>query len=259
MKPKKKKQPKSSAPLWMVTYSDMMTLILVFFILLFSMSQIDATKFNAVAESYRQNVIFDFLPSQVEADNPTDFEEKSETDGENDSEDESATENQTEQAITAEEDQENLQELYEEIQAYLDENELNDMITANQTDQGVVLVLQERVLFETGQAELIEDFQPFLDQLALLLSNMPNNVEVEGHTDDRPINTYRYPSNWELSTARASSVIRYFINSQDLDPTRFEATGYAEYRPVSDNDSEENLQRNRRVEIIILELDQSSS
>ncbi|MDQ0160152.1 flagellar motor protein MotS [Alkalibacillus salilacus] len=259
MKPKNKKQPKRSAPLWMVTYSDMMTLILVFFILLFSMSQIDATKFNAVAESYRQNVIFDFMPSPIEEENPTDFEEESETNGENDSEDDSQPNQEPSQDITAEEDQENLDEIYEEIQAYLDENELNDMITANQTDQGIVLVLQERVLFETGEAELIEDFQPFLDQLALLLDNMPNNVEVEGHTDDRPINTYRYPSNWELSTARASSVIRYFIEEHSLDPTRFEATGYAEYRPVSDNNSEDNLQRNRRVEMVILELDQGSS
>ncbi|GEN45930.1 flagellar motor protein MotS [Alkalibacillus haloalkaliphilus] len=250
MKPKKRAQPKRSAPIWMVTYSDMVTLILVFFILLFSMSQIDAVKFNAVAESYRQNVIFDFMPSAVPLEDPTDYEEG---DMPEEDEDEDVAE---EEEVTEAEDQENLEQLYEEIQDYLDEHELNDVITASQTDRGVVLVLQERVLFSSGEAELIDDFLPFLDKVAVLLNNIPNDVEVEGHTDDVPIDTYRFPSNWELSTARASSVIRYFIDQHSLDPTRFQATGFAEFKPVSDNATEEDLQRNRRVEVIILELNQ---
>ncbi|GAA0455966.1 flagellar motor protein MotS [Alkalibacillus silvisoli] len=253
MKSKRRGQPKRSAPIWMVTYSDMVTLILVFFILLFSMSQIDAVKFNAVAESYRQNVIFDFMPSAIPLEDPTDYEEDDE--GDLPDEDEDFTEDPE---ITEAEDEENLEELYEEIQDYLDDHNLNDVITASQTDRGVVLVLQERVLFNSGEAELIDDFLPFLDKVAILLDNIPNDVEVEGHTDDVPIDTYRYPSNWELSTARASSVIRYFVDEQSLDATRFQATGFAEFKPVSENATEEGLQRNRRVEMIILELSQSN-
>ncbi|WP_188206448.1 flagellar motor protein MotS [Alkalibacillus aidingensis] len=253
MKRKKRTQPKRSAPVWMVTYSDMVTLILVFFILLFSMSQIDAVKFNAVAESYRDNVIFDFLPSAVPLENPTDHEDQEDNGGLLDEED-YADLSDEELAEEIAEDQENLEELHDEIQDYLDEHELNDVVSATRTERGIVLVLEERVLFESGRASLIDDFLPFLDKVAVLLDNIPNDINVEGHTDDVPMNSYRYPSNWELSTARASSVLRYFVEEQGLDPTRFKATGYGEYRPVAENDSAENRQKNRRVEIIILEL-----
>ncbi|WP_042223172.1 flagellar motor protein MotS [Oceanobacillus manasiensis] len=240
------------APKWMVTYSDMVTLILVFFILLFSMSQIDSVKFEAISESFRNRMIFDFYPSPVPMENPTEHTRDEES-GKNSNEFENPTqlENKTDDDDTTRQD--SLDNLMENVEKYLEENELNNVISANRTEQGVVLVLQESIFFNSGEAEILERGQPFLTKIASMLDSLPNNVKVEGHTDDRPIESFRYPSNWELSSARASSVIRYLIEEYDFDESRFTSVGYGDTRPIVDNTSEENWAKNRRVEIVILE------
>ncbi|WP_066172969.1 flagellar motor protein MotS [Bacillus marinisedimentorum] len=219
---KKKEQKKKGSPAWMVTYADLMTLILVFFILLFSMSQIDLIKFQAVAKSFNSDSILDANSSAVPEQSPA---EKA--------------------------DDAQLDEILAEIRAYLEENGLENTVTAQRNERGVVLVLQERVLFETGEAEIIEAAQPFLNEIGHLLTTLANPVKVEGHTDGRPIHTYRYPSNWELSGARASSVIRYFTDYHGIDAGRFTAIGYGDTRPLAANDNSVNWQKNRRVEIVI--------
>ncbi|WP_117170612.1 flagellar motor protein MotS [Paraliobacillus sediminis] len=262
MKRRKKRIDKGS-PKWMVTYADLVTLILVFFILLFSMSQIDLVKFEAVAESFRNRMIFDTFPSTLEMDNPTENSEpRIEDEGAEDTKN-NLSESETEVIDTNEqtnseiiENQDTLDELLAEIQSFLNENDLQNTITANRTDQGVVLILQERFLFDSAEAEIKSTGEPFLDKVGILLENIPNNVRVEGHTDNRPISTLQYPSNWELSGARASSVIRNIIASSGSDESRFMAVGYGDTRPIVENNSEENWSRNRRVEMVILELNQ---
>lgn len=257
MKRPNKKQPKG-APRWMTTYSDMITLILVFFILLFSMSQIDIVKFQAVAESFRNRVIFDNYPSSVPLENPSDYHDVRQDDPTGhfkdnifDSDDEEEFDNDQ-----IDEDMDSLDELLAEIERFLREEGFQDVISANRTEQGVVLILQERILFDSGEALIISSAEPFLDKIGILLSNIPNTIRVEGHTDNRPISTLQFPSNWELSAARASSVIRYIINANDFEEDRFIAVGYGDTRPIVENDSPENWSRNRRVEIVILELSQ---
>lgn len=225
---KKHRQPPKGAPRWMVTFSDLVTLVLVFFILLFSMSQIDLIKFQALADSMRDKQLLDFYPSIVplEGQGESEQEENSEV-------------------------AQSLDDLLEEVQSYLDDNGLNNIIVANRTERGVVLVLQEQALFRSGEAEILNESNAFLDKVGKMLGEMPNLVKVEGHTDNRPITTERYPSNWELSAARAGSVIRYLIENFHLDSTRFIAVGYGETRPIVPNNSEENWQKNRRVEIVI--------
>ena len=263
MKRRKKKIDKG-APKWMVTYADMMTLILVFFILLFSMSQIDLVKFQAVAESFRNRMIFDSFPSTLEMDNPTEnSEHRVENEGSDEfknnlSEAETDIDDTNEQTNSEviDDNQDDLDQLLAEIEAFLKENNLQNTITANRTDKGVVLILQERVLFDSAQADIKSFGEPFLDKVGLLLLNIPNNVRVEGHTDNRPISTQQFPSNWELSGARASSVIREIVNSRDIEESRFIAVGYGDTKPIVENNSAENWSKNRRVEIVILELDQ---
>ncbi len=224
----------------MVTFSDLMTLILVFFILLFSMSVVDAQKFRAIAESFQQRQVFEFLPSAI------DFESPKEDRGEERKEPFDEGEYGDEQK-----DEVDLDELLAEVEEFLEENELTEQISATRDDRGVVLILQEQALFETGEAEVLPGARPFLDKVGTLVELIPNIVKVEGHTDNRPISTYRYPSNWELSGARASSVIRYIIDHHNVDPSRFIATGFGDTRPVVPNTTEENLQQNRRVIIVI--------
>lgn len=250
MKPRRKrKQQDKGAPKWMVTFSDMMTLILVFFILLFSMSQINVKKFEAIAESFRSREIFDFQPSIKDFENPaeqTSTNTELPVDREN-------TPSKGQGESNDDQNKDSLDELVKDVKSFLETNDMTKDITADRTDRGVVLTLQEQVLFETGNAEIIQAGRPFLDKVGQLLDNIPNYVKVEGHTDDRPISTFRYPSNWELSAARASSVIRYLTEDEPLSGSRFTAVGYGATRPIAPNNSPENWNKNRRVEIVILD------
>lgn len=237
---KRKSSKAPGAPLWMVTFSDLFMLVLVFFILLFSMSQIDLVKFKAVAESFKETNILDYYPSAVPFDHPTDFTVETES-----------TNNKEEDQTNPQESEQNLEELLYEVQKFLDENDLQDVVIANRTERGIVLVLEEKVLYETAEARILPTAYPFLDKVGTLLTKIPNLVKVEGHTDNRPISTEKFPSNWELSAARASSVIRYLVAEHELDSERFVAVGYGDTRPIVPNTSSENFQKNRRVEIVI--------
>lgn len=252
MRRRREKKVDKGAPKWLVTYSDMVTLILVFFILLFAMSTVDQMKFNAVTESFRNRMVLDFLPSIVPNTQPAD-NSNSEAGGENETSNllDIDVDRHSEYA-SEQQEEESLNELVESVEQYLDENDLNDVITASRTERGVVLVLQDSIFFDMGEAVILEEGMPFLNEIATLIAQIPNEVKVEGHTDIRPINSFRYPSNWELSGARASSVIRYFIDEFNLEESRFSIAGFGDTRPVAPNDSTENMSLNRRVEITIL-------
>ncbi|WP_078595010.1 flagellar motor protein MotS [Evansella clarkii] len=238
-------RPDKGSPKWMVTFSDLMTLILVFFILLFSMSVVDANKFRAISDSFQERSVFDFNPSIIPFENPAPDTEPGDDPFEQDDPFESFLEGESDES------EGQLDQFLEEVIEFLDSQDLLDAITASRDDRGVVLVLQEQVLFESAEADVIPDAVPFLDKVGTLLESVPNIVKVEGHTDSRPISTHRYPSNWELSGARASSVIRYLVDQHNLDPERFISVGYGETKPVVPNTSEQNFQQNRRVVIVI--------
>lgn len=224
---------------WLTIFSDMMIIMLVFFIMLYSISVVDAQRFQDLVDSFQGEDIFDESSSVV-------AEEPEASHSEDDHLDDDGNGNM-------EEDE--LESLLEEVRSYIEDNRLEDMITATREERGVKLVLQDRLLFGTGEAYILEEAEAFLDETITLLEELPYTVEVEGHTDNRPIETYRYPSNWELSSARASSVIRYFIEEGDLERSRFVATGYGDTQPVEPNDSSENMQENRRVVIFITDPD----
>lgn len=236
MRRRKDKPQEKGSPAWMTTFADMVTLILVFFIMLFSMSVIDAQKFQEVIESFQNRHVFEYFTSVIEFEHP-------DTGDSNDLELEGSGESDA--------DDGELDELLREAEQFLYDNELSEYISATRDDRGVVLVLQEQLLFDTGEAYILDEARPFLNKVGELLHNIPNMVKVEGHTDNRPISTFRYPSNWELSGARAGSVIRYLVENHHLDPDRFIATGYGETRPIAPNDTPENLRKNRRVVIVI--------
>ncbi|MHA6251996.1 flagellar motor protein MotS [Oceanobacillus sp. CAU 1775] len=232
----------SGAPSWMVTYSDMVTLILVFFILLFSMSQISQNKFEMVTESFQNRGIFDFYPSIVPLDTP------SSVDTEDDEDFFSFPLDRENEAR----DEEILNSLMTEVETFLEENDLNEVISANRTEEGVELILQDYLFFNPGEAEILDEGLPFLIKIGRLLSTIENDIVIEGHTDNRPMSSFVYPSNWELSGARASTIVRYFIDEQRLNEARFRIAGYGETKPIAPNDSAENMAQNRRVEIVIL-------
>ena len=224
-----RKPVQKGAPKWMVTFADLVTLVLVFFILLFSMSQIDMIKFKTIAQSFNAQSMFQTNDSIVPGEYPSEGMNREEADL----------------------NEQSLDELAREVKKYLKENGLEDTAAAIRNERGVVLVLQEQIVFSTGDAVVLREAYPFLEKTGKLLKNIPNLIKVEGHTDNRPIKNSIYPSNWELSSARASSVIRFFVDSNDLDPERFIAVGYGDTRPLVPNTGEDNMQKNRRVEIVI--------
>ena len=128
----------------------------------------------------------------------------------------------------------------------------NEHLQTEVTERGLVIHIVESSLFDEGSADLKPRAMEVLDVVADELKDIPNHIRIEGHTDDRPISTPQYPSNWELSSARATSVVRYLVDNHDIPQNRISALGYGEYRPVKPNNSIENRALNRRVDIVIL-------
>ena len=134
-------------------------------------------------------------------------------------------------------------------------NEINDKeVKVEMMERGLVITFVAEVLFDSGKAQLRNDSLEKLDKVAGVLKTTVKDLSVgiEGHTDNEPIKHSGWKSNWELSAARAMSVLHYLVDDQELKPARLSATGYGEYRPVASNDTREGRQKNRRVEIVIL-------
>jgi chemotaxis protein MotB len=212
-----------TAPFWMVTFSDMVTLLLTFFVMIVSMSEVEVKKFKE-ALSYFQGSTSILAEDAV-------------------------TPSLNQQVISKTQARDQAGR-YEELLAYLRENELEDKVQAHLTQKGFHLIIADSVMFRSGEAELIEPSRSILGFIAGLLDDRIEAVVVEGHTDDRPIQTIRFPSNWGLSAARAASVVRFLLSlSDEPDASRYAAIGHGEFHPINTNFTPEGRARNRRVEI----------
>ncbi len=234
---KKPEEPKAGLPEWMATFSDLVTLLMCFFVLLFSFSSIDAQKFKAVMQSFQGSA--GILPGGLSL-----------------SEGDLVFSGMPESQVSGPpQENENLEELKEQVEKYLEQNDLEANVLVELDSRGLLLRFKENVLFDSGKSDLKPDAQKILGFLGNIL-NTPEFAEryirVEGHTDNVPIRTLQFPSNWELSTSRAASVIRYYIENSQLRPDRFTASGYGEYYPVASNDTTGGRALNRRVDIVIL-------
>lgn len=212
-----------TAPFWMVTYGDMITLLLTFFVLIVSMSEVQVKKFKEALSYFqgRTSVLTHdaVMPSM----------------------------NQQLMSVSEAKEQ---AERFEELLKYLEENDLLDKVDVQLTQNGLHLTVADSVMFHSGAAELIEPARTVLRLVSGLLNDRFESAVVEGYTDNRPIHTLQYPSNWELSTARAASVVRYMITVSDvLGPSHYVAIGYGEHHPIDTNSTAVGRARNRRVEI----------
>ena len=239
---RKKPEKKSISQEWLTTYSDMMTLILCFFVLLYSFSLVDKAKFKALSQSM-SNAFGGSSQMISEGGNigPVPISENPgidivESDGSNIGDKE-------------------IQEMYNEVTTYVDANKLEAKVTIKKDTRGVLIELQDNILFDSGDAILKQNSIPLLKKISGLLNKFPNEVIIEGHTDNLPINKGYYQSNWEHSTDRANKVVRYFIEKEGMDGKRFQAVGLGEYRPITTNDTPEGRQKNRRVNILIVTKD----
>ena len=223
---------------WLGTYSDCVTLLMTFFVLLYSMSTVDVQKVQAISEAFS-------IMSGKSADSILQYDmyqgSQPVLGGE------SKVENTIEQSEHLDE-----KTMYEEIKEYVEQNQLNSTIDVAQDKNGVVLQLRDNILFDSAKANLTDGSKEVLDKINTLISTMPNSIQIEGHTDNVPISNSQYEDNLELSSARAASVVRYFTQEKGQLPSRFSAVGCGESRPKLENTTEENKAQNRRVNILIV-------
>lgn len=267
---KKADEVKPGAPAWTATFGDLMNLLLCFFVLLFSMSTMDAAKFEEVAASFSSafgifsggemaigqgaligdgvsqlTELSSYITSMGLAQSGEDSDQEEAKVGDMD---------QHELMEAAEEEQlEASQELAEEIEKALEEEQLQNDVALNYTSQYVQLTVQGSILFDSGKTYLKEDAIPVIDKLGQILETYSGGtIEIEGHTDNVPmISNGKYSNNDELSSGRALSVFYYLVENTNLDPANLIHTGRGEYSPIADNSTDEGRARNRRVEIKI--------
>lgn len=234
----------SAVPAWMVTFADLMALMMTFFVLLYSFSSIDETKYRMIVESMAKgfgaalvstktpaptslappSLIPSPLSQASRAPNPTQRQTRGNT---ND-------------------------ELLEQLQQSMSSEIAEGIVAVETTGNSVVIRFPEEIAFPPGSDEISDEIMPLLEQVTAALQDAPGTIMISGHTDDRPISSGRFRSNWELSTDRAVSVIQRIESLGKIDPSRLTAVGYGDTRPLVPNDTPEHRARNRRVEIAIV-------
>ncbi len=146
------------------------------------------------------------------------------------------------------------EKIKDEVDSEIKKLDLGDDVSVRTVDKEVVITMKDKIIFMPGQADILNTLKPMLENIARVIQRHPSFlVDIEGHTDNVPIKTRLYPSNWELSVARATSVLKYFINNQGIDPSRLSIKGNADQKPAVPNDTPENRAQNRRVEIRLKE------
>jgi len=233
----KKRGPKnngdSSGGSWEVIYSGFVLILLCFFIMINSFSTIQKTKLKSFMKSFSNAVCI--LPGGVK------FESGEEV------------LNISEDIVDKESE---LADLYEHIRAFTHKLGLEKQVDLSFVKKTLVMRLSDTVLFDIGIAEILPESLPLLEKIGSIIAKTSYSIRIEGHTDDLPIHTDSFPSNWELSTARAVNVLRYFIEKEKISPKRISAAGYGEFQPIYSNDTPENRAKNRRVEIVFAEAEQ---
>jgi chemotaxis protein MotB len=226
LKEKKKKIEHDNADRWLLTYADLITLLLGLFVILYGMSKIDAVKYSQVVVALGGV----FGGEKVGAMTGKTGVMLNEV-------------NSLQQERTR---------IMKEIGQAIGQTTNPNLVNLTQNERGVTIHLMEELLFPSGSAELKQSSVQTMDAIALVLQRIPNDIRIEGHTDNVPIHTDRFPSNWHLSVDRALAAGFFMINKHGLNPEKVSVVGYSEYRPLMPNTSAENRLRNRRVDIVIV-------
>ncbi|MDQ0229476.1 flagellar motor protein MotB [Metabacillus malikii] len=230
---------------WLVPYADILTLLLALFIVLFAASNVDAQKFQAIAQAFNQS--FTGGTGVLEFPSPTPSGEMEQLDVQKEKSNEEKEEEQRKM------EQEKLEQIQEKINDYIVANNLGSELKTTLTDEGLLVTILNDIFFDSGSAEIREkDKQLAREMSELLVMKPPRNIIVSGHTDNIPINNSSYDSNWHLSVMRAVNFMKILSENGSLDAKAFSAKGYGEFKPVASNDSKEGRQKNRRVEVLIL-------
>lgn len=226
------------SPAWMTTFADMVTLLMCFFVLLFAMSTTQQETYKELVQSLRSALGAQTIPEAgtreglqmhaVPSEEPTETTQIDELGG----------------MI-----QKEMDEIISEVRELVMFNKLGGMVSVTQTDTGVVITMTDMLLFKKGGVSLAPKGIDILEKVAFVLAKFAYHIKIRGHTDSQPMRSVMFPSNWELSSARAGAVVRLLVQ-YGVNPNLVSAEGYAGFHPVATNDTEEGRSQNRRVEIV---------
>ncbi len=238
-KPKAKVE-KDTAERWLLTYADLMNLLLIFFIILYTISQTDVAKFNQLAESLREafgeSTASSFISESGAGTSIIPLENTAPS-----------------PVIPSTLEDQQMEEVKEKVTEIIKNENLTGEVEVSMQERGVLISIKEKVLFKSGSAEIEPESRQTVEKLGGALKIITgNHMRVEGHTDNDPINTAQFPSNWELSLIRATNVLHLLVDKSGVDPTIISPVGYGEFRPKLPNTTPENKAANRRVDIVIV-------
>ncbi len=213
---------------WEIIYTGFVLILLSFFIMLCSFSSLDEAKITPFVKSFSKAVNIltggvKMTPGEVVINTPEDI-------------------------VDVEDD---LANVFNDVNELVESRRLKDKIHVMLSHRGLVIKLSNAAVFSLGKADILAKGSPMLDKIGVIIAPLPHVVRIEGHTDNIPIHTEKFPSNWELSTSRAVSVLRYFMDAHHIPAKRLVAVGYGEFHPRGLNDTPANRAANRRVEIIV--------
>jgi len=247
---------------WLVSYADFITLLFAFFVVMYSISSVNEGKYRVLSDTLEA-----VFSESVRSKDPIQIGEISRGEGEIKlepiapvpviPEEAPLPELSNKMPLTASDnDIRTINDLSQQFTSALSDWIGTEDVTIKQGEDWLELEIKSRVLFESGEARLARPAIPVLGEIASILQTSANPIQVEGFTDNNPINTPRFPSNWELSAARAASVV-HLLDRYGIQPDRMSAIGYGEYKPIASNDTEAGRQKNRRVVLVVLGNDMS--
>ncbi|WP_256760377.1 flagellar motor protein MotB [Cohnella sp. WQ 127256] len=235
---------------WLLPYSDLMTLLLALFIVLYSASAVNTSKFEEMSKAFKTA----FSSGIGILDNGTNTQDNNlkrntpqdETRSNNGKKDKSREE-------LKQQEQQNLEQLQKELNKYIDKNGLSSQLDTQLNHSQLLITIRDNALFPSGSASIKNDSQKLAAAIGQMLQQYPDyEIMVTGHTDNQPINTTEFPSNYELSFKRALNFMKILLDNTEFDPKHFSAIGYGEFRPLGSNVTDAGRAINRRVEVSIL-------
>lgn len=235
---KKTKIEKDNTERWMLSYLDFITLLMIFFLVMYAISNVDNEKYEKLSSSLKAGFSMGASGNNMITTDGVDIGIVSQ-DGDQGSS----------SAMTEEE---KLEDVKAKVDELVNDSDLKGSVTTSIQDRGLIISFNNSVFFNSGEAAIKDDWENKLISISKVLNGIDNYIRVEGHTDNIAINTNYFHSNWQLSSVRAANVVEFLISQGNVDPNRLSSIGYGEYRPVKSNDTEEGRSANRRVDILIL-------
>ena len=241
---KKKPQEHVNTERYMLTYSDMITLLMMFFIIMYASSNVDATKYRQISDSFK--IAFSGGQTIVGSGDSMDAKNSSARSNKE-------SNGQVKNDKVNQQEENRLNQVKQTIDNYIQQNNMTGSVSTEIEERGLVVSIRDTLFFDSGKADVKPEFQKKIVEIGKILNTIDNYIRIEGHTDNVPISNYKYMDNLDLSTSRANVVLRVLQNQSNINPKRLTSMGYGEQRPVADNNTEAGREKNRRVDIVVID------